>query len=87
MRGEPLTLKSQHEYIDSCEEHRLSLYRQQISVELSKLTERLQAGRIRYKTALQGIEMLTLIRAFLDELREVCTGCSFSLLPSSSCPQ
>jgi hypothetical protein len=71
MRGEPLTLKSQHEYIAGCEEQRLSLYRQRISVELSKLTERLQAGRIRYKTALQGIEMLKVIRAFLDECRQV----------------
>lgn len=70
MRGEPLTLKSQHEYIENCETQRMSLYRQQITVELTKLTERLQAGRIRYKTALQGIEMMKRIRSFLDEQRE-----------------
>ena len=71
MRGEPLTLKMNDEYIENCEVYRLNFHRQKISVELARLTEKLQAGRIRYKTALLGIEMLKAIRAFLDEEREV----------------
>ena len=71
MRGDARTLAAKQEYIDNCEEYRMTFHRQKISVELSELQKELTQGRIGYKAAHQGLAMVRRMRAFLDELREV----------------
>ena len=66
MRGDPLTLASKEAYVNNCETYRLDLRRQAITVELSKLQERLPLC----VTAEQGVAALKAIRDFLDEERE-----------------
>ena len=58
MRGDPLTLASKEAYVNNCETYRLDLRRQAITVELSKLQERLPLC----VTAEQGVAALKAIR-------------------------
>ena len=71
MRGDAQTLAAKAQYVTNCESYRLTFHRQAISVELSTMHEQLVAGRIKFKRAHQGIEVLSAIRHFLDEVREV----------------
>ena len=87
MRGDPLTLAAHKEYIEKCESHRLDFHRQAISVGLSTLHEELLAGRGGYKTADDGIDMLTTIRAALDEQRDVRAEGLSSSVSVANCQQ